>query len=128
MPRFVTSTGRARSVKERLFNRALMAELDVERDRRGMDQRTFANYLGVNESLLSLYRTGNRHPSTYSFMEMEEQLPGITVRVWDRWYALMREHRTATEAGDEASQEDHRDVPDDIHRIGEAELVGLFRR
>jgi transcriptional regulator with XRE-family HTH domain len=105
MPRYVTSQGRSRSARERLMTRALMFELDVERTRRGMDQRHFAELLGVHEALLSLYRSGNRLPSLPSILEMDQKIPGFFGRIAHRYYAMSREQGSPS-SGPETAEDD----------------------
>lgn len=73
--------------KERRFTYALMEVLDYERDRREMDQITFAAFMGVTGGLLSLYRSGQRIPSITGMFRMEQAIPDLfsrTMRVYDR--------------------------------------------
>lgn len=88
-------SGRSRTMLEQLFTEALIIELDFERNRRALDQRGFALFLGVHESLLSHYRSGLRFPSVSGFIEIEQKLPGLWLRVVQRYYRLCREEDEA---------------------------------
>jgi transcriptional regulator with XRE-family HTH domain len=90
MVRNTTVRGRPRTSDEQLFTAALMEHLDRERERRSMDQRSFAKFLGLHESLLSLYRSGNRHPSQLGMIDMDRKLPGLWARVVQSYYRLLR--------------------------------------
>lgn len=107
----ILRSGRPRTQREELFTEALMAELDRERERWSMDQRAFAAHLGVHESLLSMYRSGQRLPSVVGFIELEKRLPGLLLKVVKRYYRLVRE------AG---SQDDN-----DTYTQGQIPLEGL---
>lgn len=91
MPRNITSAGRRRSGEEQLFTAALIEQLDQEQDRRGLTQRGLAELLEVHESLLSLYRSGQRLPSIASFIDMQQVLPGLLLRCVLRYEQLVRE-------------------------------------
>ena len=110
MPKNTTLGGRPRTTNEQLFTQALMEQLDRERERRSLDQRSFASFLNLSESLLSLYRSGQRLPSFLGMLDMDTELPGLFGRVVAGYYRLARERdiaeRMATKAPDEAAEED----------------------
>lgn len=87
----VLRSGRPRTTREELFTEALMTELDRERECWSYDQRAFAAHLGVHESLLSMYRSGQRLPSIVGFIELEKRIPDLLLKVVKHYYRLVRE-------------------------------------
>lgn len=86
---------------EQIYTDALVAELDREQARRSMNQRAFAHFLGVHESLLSLYRSGQRFPSVPGFIELEQHLPNFMHSVVQGYYKLVREQQERERLEDE---------------------------
>ena len=78
-------------IEERLFTQALVEELDRAQVRFATDQRGLAAKFGVHESLLSLYRSGQRLPSITGFIELEKTIPGLMDRVVQGYYRRMRQ-------------------------------------
>lgn len=117
MTRNVTLSGRPRSDNEQLFTAALTAELNREQERHSMDQRSFSTYLGIHESLLSYYRSGQRHPSQTAMCAIDEKLPGFAGRVWDRYYRLKREMAAASEEPPEPDEPSYTMAHDPFERV-----------
>lgn len=120
--------GRPRSSKEQLFTAALVEQLDLEQERRGMDQRAFADYLHVHESLLSLYRSGQRIPAITGFLHFEEYLPGFLTRVVAGYFRQVRRSDLASrvETTDADDEEPERAGPP-TDRVGVYHLEAILR-
>ena len=121
----VTGSGRPRSGHEQLFTDALAEELDRERKRRELDQRGLAELLGVHESLLSMYRNGQRMPSVPGFIQFEQHFPGFAVRVWNNYYRRVRGRDLATSDMTETEESEQPGPP--AERVGSYSLAALLR-
>jgi transcriptional regulator with XRE-family HTH domain len=118
--RNVTNAGRPRERTEHYFTMALSAELDVEEQRRGMNQGELADFLGVDRSLMSFYRNGQKIPSILTLTKFDQAMPGFMLRVVQGYYRQLRRRKLADRS--EGSEDDDHEL-----RVPPAERVGVHR-
>ena len=124
--RNIAASGRLRSEDEQLFTAALVAELDRERERRGLDDRGLAELLNVHPSLLSMYRNGQRLPSIPGFIDFNRVFPYFFSRVVIQFERLVRRRDTVTLKDDEDDPTKELGGPP-AERVGSYDLSTLLR-